>query len=173
MSLQRIILTSKELREFKPTVPVRESGLFNDVLATARSGRHATPHFAVGVAIDLLGLDLVRHFLSLPAGPEIVLGWTASIEQHGWGPDLKPIDLQTNLILNAIKATVVNRGLSDLQQEGEAYKQIQRVADESHPLNHALVQSLILNKGLGIPWSLTTHVGRDGSYGVFGIPDNG
>lgn len=172
MSLHRIVLTASELRAYKPACPEMNPHPAQAVLDKTYSTSHVTAEFAFAVAVDLLGLETALTFVR--ETPLVLAAWVNQIETYGWGNHLRTQDLQINLLLNAIKITArVSVGLDRVPPavlEQAAHKLIQKVSAGDKELDVALTTSLLLNKGLEIPWGLVTNVStdpKDTSYGVF------
>lgn len=164
MSLQRIILTPEQVRNHLLTVPPIGSGAI--VMVEART-RHLTNSQILSLAMDLLGPMLTIHLVK--ELPEVLVPWGSILEDYGWGPSVRPIDLQMSLLVNAIKA-IATRGVSNpLEAEGRVFALIKKIAESNHELENALVSSLVINKGFTLPWALVIPMPVDPTDTSFGI----
>lgn len=170
MSFQRIILTSAELRSYKPTLPILKPHPLQALFDKARPTGHVTAEFAFAVAADLLGLD--QALVYVKATPAILSCWIQLVEEHGWNQHLEEKDLQINLILNAIKITAANENLADARKEARIYELITNISGDNKALEHALVSGLILNRGRDLPWALVATLPPDASAERFGVWSN-
>jgi hypothetical protein len=167
MTFQRVVLTAKELREYRPAFPTLDPHPLKTILESAHPTVRVSADFAFAVAIDLMGLDLALDFVRKT--PAVLTSWITLIETHGWGGNLKQYDLQINLLLNAIKQSVARQQLSAPERETSAYQLIRTVAKNNVRLENALVSGLILNKGLDLPWVLSATLPRPPFNENFGV----
>jgi len=152
VSFQRIVITSEGLRQYKPSCPPMNPHPLRQFLDQVPASSHVTAEYALGVAIDLIGMESAFTFVR--TAPMVLVSWVHLIETHGWGNNLRESDLQVNLLMNAIKTVSGATGLTGLRREEAAYGMIRQTSGGNAALEHALVTSLILNKGLDLPWAL-------------------
>lgn len=167
MSFQRIILTPKELRNYKPLFPELKPHPLQSILDQTKASPHVTPSFAFSVAIDLIGLDHTLEYVK--GAPSVLNAWVRLLETFGWDSDLSQTDIQISFVLNAIKQNSNATGLEGLKREEHAYGLIKSFAKENVNLETALVRSLILNKALDVPFTLIVHLPTEGNLGSFGV----
>lgn len=166
MSFQRVILTPEQLRHFKPNFPPLNPHPLQSVLDVTQPTSHVDAEFGFAVAIDLMGLDAALMFVK--AAPTVLTAWLRLIENHGWNPGLRESDLQVSLILNAIKIVAASSGSHALKREERAYELIRQMTPNNPTLEQSLIQSLILNKAMDLPWTVNVPMPPKGSTDVFG-----
>lgn len=138
-----------------------------NILNIAKPTAHVTPEFALAVAMDLMGAETAIDFAR--KSPLVLTVWATLLESHGWGNNLRAQDLQVTLLLNAIKLTVADAQRSSLALEQDVYAIIKKVSQGDTALETALIQSLILHKGMALPWSLVASLPQDPkAYGIWG-----
>lgn len=168
MSFERIVLTAAGLRQYKPACPPMNPHPLRQFLDQVPPSSHVTAEYALAVAIDLIGMETAFTFVR--TAPMVLASWVHLIETHGWGNNLRDGDLQVNLLMNAIKTTSGCTGLGGLKREESAYGMIRQASQGNAALEHALVTSLILNKGLELPWALVATLPSNVTNGdTFGV----
>lgn len=167
MSFQRIILTSEGLRQYKTNLGAVNSPSLRELFLQAPPSNHVTAEFALGVAIDLLGMEAAIGFVRNV--PMVLVSWVHLIEMHGWDRNLREYDLQVNLLMNAIKTTINSQGIHPLKREDAAFAMIQKYCGDNKTLETALVTSLLIHKGLELPWALVATLPQNCTGDTYGV----
>lgn len=169
MSFQRIVLTAQGLRNYERAHPPLNPHPLQKIIDQVLPAAHVSPEFALTVAMDLLGMEHAFGFVR--ANPLVLTTWVHLLETHGWGNNLREQDIQVNLLMNAIKTVVNCQGLPPLKAEQEVFAMIQNLSQGDIQLENALITSLILHKGLELPWALVATLPANAvsgsDYGVF------
>ena len=154
MSFLRVALTPAELAAYKPSLPqALDSSIPQTEIDKIKATGHVTPNFAFAVAADLLGMEYA--LTSIQKAPTLLATWVNLLENHGWGHNLRPMDLQISLLANAIKARAkATNQPDDLRLEGIVYNLIVEAAQGDQSVNDQLVENLISGKGMTMPWAL-------------------
>lgn len=158
MSFVRVALSSSKLPGYVPGLPLDLTPHPAQAAVDATLGTgHVTPTFAFAVAADLLGLEFALH--AVREQPLLLATWVTLIETHGWGNNLREMDLQISLLANAIKVLVRPQApTDDLRLEGLIYNKIVEVAQGDQSAQDQLVEYLISGKGMTMPWALVIPV---------------
>jgi hypothetical protein len=168
VTFERIVVTSEGMRKYKLSSPPMNPHPLQRFIDQVPPSSHVTAEFALAVAIDLIGMETAFTFVR--TAPMVLASWVHLIETHGWGNNLRESDLQVNLLMNAIKTTSAITGLQGLKREEAVYGMIRQSSQGCAALEHALVTSLILNKGLELPWALVATLPSNVTNGeTFGV----
>lgn len=166
MSLQRIVLTPEQVRGHKLSFPPIGQGAI--VMVDAKT-RHLTNSLIIDLALTLLGPELTMRFVQ--EAPQVLIPWGQVLEEAGWSFGARKIDLQVTLIIAGIKACVSGRNaIRTLDREAEAYELIKQIVGVDVALGNALTNSLLLEKGIELPWTLIVDVGPNGDWGTWVNP---
>lgn len=128
--------------------------------------RHLTNSLIIDLALTLLGPELTMRFIQ--EAPQVLIPWGQALEEAGWSFGARKIDLQMTLLVAGIKACVSGRNaIRPLDREAEAYELIKQIAGLDVDLGGALTGSLLLEKGIELPWTLIIDVGTNDDWGIW------